>query len=178
MLVLGIVGLPIPDESVLAFAGYLVYKGKLQLFPSLVAATIGSVCGITLSYALGCVLGIVVVERYGRFFGITRPKLDLVHAWFRRIGKWTLVFGYYVPGVRHLTAFVAGSSKLEWVVFAPFAYAGGFIWSMTFLSLGYFLGKNFSRVFATLHQNLLMALGLVLVVFLTLLLVQQRRRGT
>jgi len=49
LLALGILGAPIPDEGVLAFAGYLVYEGKLQLFPILAAAFLGSGFGITLS---------------------------------------------------------------------------------------------------------------------------------
>jgi len=32
LLALGIIRAPIPDEGVLAFAGYLVYEGKMQLF--------------------------------------------------------------------------------------------------------------------------------------------------
>ena len=52
LLALGIIGTPIPDEGVLAFAGYLVYEGKMQLFSVLAAAFLGSACGITLSYGL------------------------------------------------------------------------------------------------------------------------------
>ena len=48
-LMLGIAGLPIPDETILSFVGYLIYKGHLQLFPALTAAFFGSVSGITLS---------------------------------------------------------------------------------------------------------------------------------
>jgi len=53
LLALGIIGTPIPDEGVLAFAGYLVYEGKLQLFPILAAAFLGSACGITLMLWVG-----------------------------------------------------------------------------------------------------------------------------
>lgn len=37
-----------------------------------------------------------------------------------------------------LTGFVAGVSELELSVFTPFAYTGGLIWSITFISIGYF----------------------------------------
>ena len=174
LLVLGIVGLPIPDEGVLAFAGYLVYKGKLVFLPCLASAFVGSVCGITLSYVLGHTLGIYLLEKYGAFVGITRKKLDVVHHWFEHAGKWTLVFGYFVPGVRHLTAFVAGSSKLEFYVFAPFAYAGGFVWSLTFILLGYFFGREFSRTFAEIHHSLVNIVGILAVIALLYLLVRGR----
>ncbi|HKC10930.1 MAG TPA: DedA family protein, partial [Vicinamibacteria bacterium] len=53
LLVLGIIGLPIPDETLLLFVGYLIYKGQLRAIPSLASAFLGSLCGITLSYAVG-----------------------------------------------------------------------------------------------------------------------------
>ena len=174
LLVLGIVGMPIPDESVLAFVGYLIYQGKLRFLPSIGSAMIGSICGISLSYGLGRTIGLFALHRYGRYLGITQDNIDLVHAWFKRAGRWTLVFGYFIPGVRHLTAFVAGSSKLELWVFATFAYAGGVIWSITFIVLGYFFGKGLSRMFVTVHHDLMIVLGLGTLVALLYFLIHQR----
>src|SRR5262249_10845952 len=45
LLMLGIVGLPIPDETLLTFAGYLVFKNELNLIPTLATAFLGSSCG-------------------------------------------------------------------------------------------------------------------------------------
>ena len=65
LLALGIIGAPILDEGVLAFAGYLVYEGKMQLFPILAAAFLGSACGITLRYGLGRTVGIYLLFKFG-----------------------------------------------------------------------------------------------------------------
>ena len=43
MLVLGIVGLPIPDETLLTLSGWLIAKGKLPAVPIVIAAITGSV---------------------------------------------------------------------------------------------------------------------------------------
>jgi len=48
---------PVPEETALAFSGYLVYRGTFRAFPACAAAFLGSVCGITLSYTLGRELG-------------------------------------------------------------------------------------------------------------------------
>src|SRR6516225_10416948 len=56
LLVFGIVGLPVPDEWLLTFSGYLVYKRTLLFLPTFGAAFLGSACGITVSYLLGRVL--------------------------------------------------------------------------------------------------------------------------
>ena len=53
LLVLGIVGIPLPDEWLLAFSGYLVFKGTFRFAPALAAAFTGSACGISVSYGCG-----------------------------------------------------------------------------------------------------------------------------
>src|SRR3989442_14379318 len=53
LLVGGIVGVPVPDQLLLVLSGYLVLTGALSLGPTLLAAVLGSIVGITLSYALG-----------------------------------------------------------------------------------------------------------------------------
>ena len=42
LLVLGIVGLPIPDETLLTFAGYLAYRNDLRLSLTLLVGILGS----------------------------------------------------------------------------------------------------------------------------------------
>src|SRR5260370_29382653 len=64
LLVLGIIGLPIPDETLLLFVGYLIYRGQLRPIPSLISAFLGSLCWITLSYAFGRTFGLHVVKTY------------------------------------------------------------------------------------------------------------------
>ena len=49
LLVLGIVGLPVPDETMLVFCSYLVWRGNLKAIPVLIVAFLGSACGITVS---------------------------------------------------------------------------------------------------------------------------------
>src|SRR5215471_8430005 len=70
LLTLGIIGLPIPDETLLAFAGHLIAKGKLALIPTIGTAFLGSVCGITISYALGRWTGHYFIEKSHRILRI------------------------------------------------------------------------------------------------------------
>src|SRR5437764_10747374 len=128
LLVLGIVGLPVPDETLLTFTGYLVFKGQLKLVPAFLSAVSGSVCGITLSYILGRTFGLALIHRYGKYIHLTEEHVNRAHAWFRRAGHWSLTFGYYIPGVRHFTAYAAGMSDLEPPQFALFAYSGAALW--------------------------------------------------
>src|SRR5438067_2277616 len=166
LLVFGIVGLPVPDEWLLTFSGYLVFKDTLSFVPTLGAAFLGSACGITFSYALGRIFDTYVLIKYGRVFHLTPQRLARVHSWFERRGRWTLLVGYFIPGVRHLTGYVAGASELTFTNFAIFAYAGAFCWAATFITLGYFLGEEWNSVLGTLHETKLLGIGLVIAVLL------------
>jgi membrane protein DedA with SNARE-associated domain len=155
LLVLGIVGLPVPDETLLTFTGYLVYQGHLSLPLALLSAFAGSACGITLSYILGRTFGLKLIHRYGRYMRITEEHVERAHAWFRRAGHWSLTFGYFIPGVRHFTAYAAGMSDLEYPAFALFAYSGAAVWVSTFIGLGYLLGERWKAVEANIHHYMI-----------------------
>jgi membrane protein DedA with SNARE-associated domain len=165
-LMLGILGLPVPDETLLMFTGYLVYKAELRFTPALMAAFLGSICGVTMSYMLGRTLGLYLVQRFGHFLHLDAERLERVHAWYDRQGKYALLFGYFIPGVRHLGAYVAGSSKLPLNVFAPFAYTGGLLWSTTLITVGYFLGDEWVRLSDDIHHYLSISAGLVILCLL------------
>lgn len=152
LLMLGIVGLPVPDETLLVFSGYLISKGRFDPRLAYAAGLGGAVCGISLSYLIGRTLGHGFVHRYGRYVHLTQERMDRVHAWFHRIGDWFLTIGYFIPGLRHFTALVAGMSNLEYPTFARFAYSGAAIWVGTFLALGYFVGENWQATIALVHR--------------------------
>ncbi|OJA00097.1 alkaline phosphatase, partial [Rickettsiella grylli] len=140
---LGIFALPIPEESLLLLLGFLVAKGKLAIFSSFIAAFAGSCCGITGSYALGLATGHYLSQSWGRYIGLTEKRYQSAHQWFERFGKWALVIGYFIPGVRHLTGYVAGALKLHFRYFALFAYFGACLWVILFMSMGYFFHNRF-----------------------------------
>ena len=153
LLVTGIVGAPWPEETLLAFAGYLAFKGALRLELTLAVGFIGSVCGITVSYMLGRTAGLFVIHKLGRFLFLNDAKLTRVRQWFERFGKWVLILGYFIPGVRHFTALVAGTSRLPYREFAPFAYTGALLWSTIFITLGYTVGRQWRRIVDELQEH-------------------------
>ncbi len=164
LLVLGIVGLPVPDETLLVFSGYLISRGRFHAALTFAAGFLGSVCGISLSYWIGRSLGYRAVLRFGKYIGLSQRRLDLVHRWFQRAGEWLLAFGYFIPGVRHFTALVAGTSKLEFKIFAVFAWSGAAVWVGFFLALGYLVGENWQRALDLVQEYTLVAVVLGLVI--------------
>ena len=76
--------------------------------------------------------------------GARNPLREVGTEW--GTGDTITALGYFVPGVRHLMALVAGSSQMRYPVFAGFAYTGGIIWSLTFILMGYSLGDSWPQI--------------------------------
>lgn len=162
LLFAGIFGLPVPDETLLTFAGVLVREGHVHFLTMWIAAMLGSMCGITLSYVIGRTFGPGAVTRFGRWFHVDRRDLARVEKWLEGSGRWSLTFGYFVPGVRHLTALVAGSSGLPPPIFAVYAYSGAAFWSLLFMSFGWMVGRRWEAALSALHQHIAVLAALLI----------------
>ncbi len=176
LLMLGIVGPLIPDETILVLAGVAVHNGKLGLIPTILSGCAGSLCGITLSYWLGRSGVVFLLERsawFNKQIGSHQPKVD---AWFHRYGTWTLFFGYFIAGLRHFTALTAGMSKLDFRTFALWAWPGGIIWVTCFIAIGYFLGDQWEHFGHALDRGALIAAIAVAVVGVIIWLLRRRKQ--
>lgn len=158
VLVLGIIGLPIPDEVLMTFAGYLIWKGKLHYFPTVLTAILGSFSGMSLSYFVGRKFGYPLLEKYGGRIHFTKEKLEHSRRWFKKFGKFALTIGCFIPGIRHVTAYFSGISKWSYRTFFIFAAPGSTIWVVTFVTLGTYLGEQWQGVIETIHRYLIITL--------------------
>jgi membrane protein DedA with SNARE-associated domain len=173
LMVLGIVGLPISDETVLVFVGYLSFKGTLQLEPAMATAFLGSASGISLSYAIGRYIGLPALLKFGHLIHLRPEHLNGAQRWVEQWGKYSLLVAYFIPGIRHLAAVILGASLLPPTVFARFAYTGALVWTASFIGLGYLAGDEWTRLSPLLHRTetvvillVLCMLAIALVVFL------------
>ncbi|MFJ8530406.1 DedA family protein [Bacillus sp. NPDC094106] len=178
-LVGGIIGLPIPDETILTFVGYYVHKGEMNFFLALLTACIGSSIGITISYLLGVKLGIPFLKKFGPKIHITENKINRTRILFQKIGPALLFIGYFIPGVRHVTAYLAGISGYRFSTFCFYAYSGALLWSFTFIKLGFELGEKWRQVGHYVHRYgfvlLLLSLVIACLVLLYFRLKKDRR---
>ncbi|AAY60332.1 DedA family protein (plasmid) [Bacillus cereus] len=151
-LVGGIVGLPIPDEFLLTFVGYNVSKGTMSGLFAFLSGVAGAILGITLSYLLGLKLGLPILNKYGPKIYIKEQHIEKTHILFEKYGPFLLMIGYFIPGVRHLTAYFAGMSNLTFWRFCLYAYSGAVIWVSIFIGLGWKLSDKWNFVEYSLHH--------------------------
>jgi membrane protein DedA with SNARE-associated domain len=153
LLALGIIALPVPEETLLIFSGYLIHKGTFSFLPTFLFAYSGSIVGITVSYLIGHTGGLYIIKKYGSYIGLTNAKMDQAHSWFEHYGKWVLFIGYFVPGVCHFTGISAGITNLEYHYFALYAYTGALFWVLLFISVGYFFGSYNQTLLEFIEKN-------------------------
>jgi membrane protein DedA with SNARE-associated domain len=145
-LALGIVGLPLPDESLIAFSAFLCSQGKLDILFLLPVIIAGPISGITISYFLGKLSSRYVAGKYSNRIAINADHLQRIKEFYSKYGRFALLIGYFIPGVRHLTALFAGINNMPYHQFAMFAYTGALLWTTTFFILGYWLGHEWHYV--------------------------------
>lgn len=171
---LGIIGLPIPDETILTFAGYLVSQNKLHLLPTVISSFLGSICGISISFIIGKTIGLRFLHRYGSYFHITENRLHKTKTWFESYGEWLFLFGYFIPGVRHVTAIIAGSAETKYSKFALFAYSGGLIWVLTYITIGFTVGEKWMILIEQIQNHILITSLIAFILLLIIFIVKKK----
>ncbi|MBE3593408.1 MAG: DedA family protein [Thermoanaerobacter sp.] len=139
-LTIELIGAPTPGETLLTYCGYLVFKGQLNYFLTIITATIAVITGITVSYFIGILLNETVISKYGKYIHLTPKNLEKAHKWFDKYGNHLFIFAYFIPGVIHITGYFSGIIRLSFLKFAVHAYSGSLIWTATFVTLGRVLG--------------------------------------
>jgi len=167
LLALGIVGVPVPDETLIATFGGMVAQGHFHFAAALAVTFTGSMTGMMVSYALGRKVGKPLLERYGKWIRLTPGRLQSAEAWFKRYGAWSIVIGYFIPGLRHLSSYMAGISKLPMGRYVTYAAIGALLFCTTFLLIGHSVGYHWNEI-AIMMQRSSFKVGILVTVLLVL----------
>ncbi len=160
-------GIPIPSEVIMPFSGFLVVQGKMSFWFLALVGALGNVAGSILAYVIGAYGGRPLIERYGRYFLISRHDLDLADRWFSRYGSGIVFFGRLLPVIRTYISFPAGIAKMDLRKFFLYTFAGALPWSVLFAWLGIKLGSRWELIREALH-NFDLAISLVLILLVGL----------
>lgn len=131
---------PIPSELVMPFAGYLASTGHFQLIWAALAGTLGCNIGSTVIYYVGAKGGRPFAEKYGRFFFLTRRKIEKVDEYFHRWGGVTLLITRMMPLLPVIVSLPAGFARMPMWKFQLYTFIGCFIWCFGLAWLGYAFG--------------------------------------
>jgi membrane protein DedA with SNARE-associated domain len=137
---------PIPSELILPLAGYYVGQGEMAFVLAVLAATIGSLAGALLLYAIARFGGRRLVLKLGKVLRVKERDLDRGDEWFDRHGSWVVLFGRLVPGARSLVSIPAGLSEMPVLKFTALTTAGSTAWNAALIGAGWALGEHYEKV--------------------------------
>src|SRR3989344_8284516 len=142
--------IPFPAEIILIPAGALVAQGTFSGPLVLIAATLGSVLGALLNYALAFHFGRKplnrLIHKYGKFLFIDEKTVLKTESYFAHHGHITTFIGRLTPGIRSFISLPAGFARMNLFEFSLFTALGAGLWSAFLIVLGYALGSNFEAI--------------------------------
>ena len=153
--------IPIPSELVLPFAGFLVGEGVAiepltgqawNYWLVVLAGTIGATVGALVAYGIGAWGGRPIIERWGRYLGISRPTSIRPMGSSPGTGQAASFFGRMLPVIRSLVSFAAGIARMPLRRFTLFTFLGSLPWTALLVFAGVQLGANWETVGGILKQ--------------------------
>jgi membrane protein DedA with SNARE-associated domain len=144
-------GIPLPGETILVLAAiYAAADPTLNIWFVIGAAAAGSIMGDNLGYWIGQKYAYQLLLRYGRYIGMSSPRIKVGQYLFREHGGKVVFFGRFVALLRILAAFLAGVNRMPWRDFLVANAAGAVLWATTFGLGGYYFGKLLLEMHSTL----------------------------
>jgi membrane protein DedA with SNARE-associated domain len=165
---------PFPSEIVMIPAGYLAFKGEMNLYIIILVGVLGSVTGALLNYYLAMIFGRKFILKYGKYFFIKEETLDKLDSFFAKHGEISTFTGRLIPGIRQLISLPAGLARMNIAKFSFFTALGAGIWVVVLVVVGYLVGSNEALISQYLKSATLIAL--VCVGFITVFYVVRYRR--
>lgn len=137
IVILGNVGLPVPEETVLTVSGYLIWQGRLEPWPVILTALSSAVIGDNIAYWIGRRYGRLVLTRW---LGVPPERIDRMQARVVRYGMLAVFAARFVAGLRFMAGPLAGSTGLDPLRFFAANLLGAIIYVPAAVGAGYAVG--------------------------------------
>jgi membrane protein DedA with SNARE-associated domain len=172
LIVLGSLGLPLPEESILLLSGYLASTGFFKILYVIAFGLVGTVVGDNMAYWLARKKGLDFMLRYGEIFLVQKKHLKKAEDFFKRHGGKAVFFSRFILGFRFFGPVLAGVSKMRWSRFQIYNLIAAIIWIPFISFLGYLLGTNVVAIMANI-TNIGHILFAVILIAVSLFLIRE-----
>jgi membrane protein DedA with SNARE-associated domain len=159
-----LIGTFLEGETIVLIAGFLAFSGHLELPLVMLAAFVGSTSGDQLYFFIGRFWGRKLLARFPAWRERTERVFYHVH---RHQNLLILSFRFFY-GLRNVTPFAVGMSEVATLRFVVLNLIGAAIWAITFGYAGYSFGHAFEFMMGKIKQYELTALGLLVVLGLSI----------
>ena len=173
------VPIPIPADLIILTVAARSAQGKLIAWQTLIAIFIALVLGGLIQFVLARGPSRGLLYRFGRYIGLTSPRLDAASARVQKGGALGISIAILVPGVRGAAIAASGLADMPLRTFLPGLVAGSAVFLGLHFSLG-FLGGSLLTIIGhvlPLSWITLLVLALLVIVFALWVVVYRRQKA-
>ena len=160
------IGAPLPGETILLGAGFILGKAAGSLWEPMIAGTAASFLGGICAFWLGRRLGHTGLEKI-HWLHLTPQRLKWPERFFKRHGAKAVFIARFIALFPPVAAnLLAGIAKMPWRIFLFYNLTGSAVYATAYILIGYFFGKRWKLLEAWLGPTALYLIlaGIVLLV--------------
>jgi membrane protein DedA with SNARE-associated domain len=177
LLVLGGLGVPIPEEAPIVLSAILSNHGRMIWWLALASCLAGVLIGDFVVYGLGYFYGEKVLGfRLTRSF-LTRAREEQIKGYYHRHGIKILIVGRFAVGFRTAAYLTAGILRLPPLRLLAADLAAASLSTALMFAAGYFFADWIEAGVAGLRKYVVLVVGIALAAFVVYQYVRARRRA-
>lgn len=155
-------GVPLPEDISLILGGWLAHNGAANLSVMMVVGFAGILVGDSLIFYAGRRIGANVGKRGGFFARIVTPeKRAKVEGLFEKHGQKIVCIARFMPGVRAVTYFTAGSVGMSYWRFIFWDGLAALLSAPIFIWLGFYFGGELDMLIAKFKEGQYIVMGVL-----------------
>ena len=152
LVILGNIGLPVPEETILVLAGYMCWRGELHLLVVLVIGIVSAVGGDNIGYWLGHRYGRAALMRHASWLLGHPRRLEMMQDFVFRRGMLAVFIARFVPGLRFMAGPLAGALGMPFTRFFAANMLGALTYVPLVVGLGYTIGYGLGEYIERLRR--------------------------
>lgn len=138
------VGFVLPGETAAILGGVAASRGHVSIVAVIVVVVAAAIIGDSVGYEIGRKVGVRVLRL--RIFDRRREDLRTAQDFLATRGGWAVLLGRWVAFFRAVMPALAGTAKMRYSKFLAFNAAGGVIWGIAVVLVGYYAGESYTKV--------------------------------
>lgn len=169
-------GFVLPGETAVLIGGFLASTGKLSVYVLAAVVVAAAVIGDSVGYEVGRKFGPRVLRT--RMLRRHEHRVEGARRFLDGRGASAVFIGRFTAFLRAVTPGLAGLSRMRYRRFLVWNAAGGVVWGLGVVVLGYLAGSSYEQVAHRLGQGGAIGVGVLVVAGLLVWRWRRRRART
>jgi membrane protein DedA with SNARE-associated domain len=166
------VGFVVPGETVAVLGGVAASLGHVSLPVMMVVVVGAAIIGDTVGYEVGRLFGTRILR--SRPLARRGERIDAARGQLARRGGSAVFFGRFVAFFRATMPALAGTAGMRYRKFLAFNAAGGLVWGIGVVLLGYLAGDSYSTIEQTYGRVTALIAAAVIVIAVVVWRIRRR----